>query len=264
VAANPAMRGEFYDAPLHRIIGMFTAFKTRQLQILGEALRSHEGINGARAQTILRRGLTGDAHPVEVLREIEAQRTAMETMVSRARKFREDVGIPRSDLLAMVEHLKSQEAELNRIIKRLEPLSGSRVRSAGLVAKYFAKVAAISVFFNLFWNSVYSGIAGPEKDEDAEERVSTALQKAFWDVLPTPFYGANPSKFLVSPVAPNFEQSASFGHVTKRGVVRDVASYGTSVIPFAGIVDRMANRRLSGAVVDAVAPKKQKEQKIKF
>lgn len=265
VAANPAMRGEFYDAPLHRIIGMFTAFKTRQLQILSEALRKHEGINGARAQTILRRGLTGDAQPVEVLREIEAQRTAMEKMVSRANKFNENVGIPRGSLVEMINHLKAQENQLNGIIKRIEPLSGGRARSAVLVAKYFAKVSAISVFFNLFWNSVYSAVAGPEKkDEDAEGQVSIALQKAFWDVLPTPFYGADPSKFLVSPIAPNFERSAAFGHITKRGVVRDVVSYGSSVIPFAGVVDRATNRWASGKVVDLVAPKKEKEQKIKF
>lgn len=264
VGANPAMRGEFFDAPLHRIIGMFTAFKSRQMQILSEALRSHEGINGARAQTILRRGLSGDAQPVEVLREIEAQRTAMETMVKRARKFREDLGIPLRSLETMVQHLKAQEGELNSIIKRIEPLSGGRARSGVLVGRYFAKVAAISVFFNLFWDSVYSGIAGPEKDEDAEERVSTALHRAFWDVLPSPFYGANPSKFLVSPVAPNFERSAPFGHITKRGVARDVASYGSSVIPFAGVIDRATNRRLSGAVADLVAPKKEKEKKIVF
>ena len=265
VAANPAMRGEFYDAPLHRIIGMFTAFKTRQLQILGEALRSHEGINGARAQTILRRGLSGDAQPVEVLREVEAQRSAMETMLKRAKKFNEDIGIPLRSLDSMVQHLKSQETELNGIIKRIEPLSGGRIRSAALVAKYFAKVSAISVFFNLFWNSVYSAVAGPEqKDEDTEGQVSTALQKAFWDVLPTPFYGVDPSKFLVSPVAPNFERSAPYGHITRRGVARDVVSYGSSVIPFAGVIDRAVNRRLSGKVVDLVAPKKEKEKAIKF
>jgi hypothetical protein len=264
VAANPAMRGEFYDEPLHRIIGMFTAFKTRQLQILGEAIRSHEGINGPRAQTVLRRGLSGDAQPVEVLREIEAQRRAMETMLGRARKFNEDIGIPVRSLDAMVQHLKTQETELNSIIKRIEPLSGGRVRSAGLVAKYFAKVGAISVFFNLFWNSLYDAVLGSDKDEDAEERVSTALQKAFWDILPTPFYGADPSKFLVSPIAPNLERSAAFGHITRRGVVRDVASYGSSVIPFAGVVDRVTNRRLSGAVVDLVAPKKEREKKIAF
>ena len=264
VAGNPAMRAEFYDEPLHRIIGMFTAFKTRQIQILSEALRSHEGINGARAQTILRRGLTGDAQPVEVLREIEAQRRAMEKMVERARKFREDVGIPLRSLGAMVEHLKGQEKELNGILKQLEPLSGSRAHSVALTAKYFAKVAAISVFFNLFWNSIYDAIAPPEKEKDAEERVSVALQKAFWEVLPSPFYGADPSKFLVSPVAPNFERSSAFGNVTKRGVTKDVVSYGSSVIPFAGVIDRATNRRLSGAVVDLLAPKKEKEQKIKF
>ena len=160
VASNPAMRGEFYDAPLHRIIGMFTAFKTRQLQILGEALGKHEGINGARAQTILRRGLSGDAQPVEVLREVETQRKAMETMLKRAQKFDEPIGVTRASMGQMIDHLKTQEGDLNRIIKRIEPLSGGRTRSAvALVGKYFAKVAAISVFFNLFWNSVYDAVS---------------------------------------------------------------------------------------------------------
>lgn len=115
------------------------------------------------------------------------------------------------------------------------------------------------MFFNLFWDSVYSGIAGPEKDEDAEERVSNALQKAFWDLLPSPFYGADTSKFLVSPIAPNFERSASFGHVTKRGVVRDVVSYGSSVVPFAGVLDRASNRQLSRGLVDTLVPRKEKQ-----
>jgi 2'-5' RNA ligase len=261
VAGNPAMRAEFYDAPLHRIIGMFTAFKTRQLQVLGEALGKQTGVDGARAQAILRRGLSGDAQPVEVLREIESQRLAMETMMKRAAKFNEDIGIPQSELQTMLRHLRGQETELNGIIKRLEPLSGGRPRAAVLTAKYFAKVGAISVFFNLFWESVYSGLYGDD-DKDGEERVSTALKRAFWDILPSPFYGADPSKFLVSSVAPNFERSAPFGHVTKRGVVRDVVSYGTSVIPFAGVIDRATNRRLSGALVDAVAPKAERSRKV--
>lgn len=264
VASNPAMRGEFYDAPLHRIIGMFTAFKTRQLQILSEALRSHEGINGARAQTILRRGLSGDAQPVEVLREIETQRKAMETMVKRARKFNEDLGIGSRQVQGMIEHLKTQERELNGIIKQIEPLSGSRTRSAMIVGKYFAKVAAISVFFNLFWDSVYSGIFGTEDDKDADERVSGALKRAFWDVLPSPFYGADPSKFLVSPVAPNFERSAPYGRITKRGLATDVVRYGTTVIPFAGVADRASGRKLSGGIVNVLAPKKEKARKAEY
>jgi hypothetical protein len=263
VAGNPAMRAEFYDAPLHRIIGMFTAFKTRQMQVLGEALGKQTGIDGARAQAILRRGLSGDAQPVEVLREVEAQRRAMEVMLSRAIKFKEDIGVPHAALREMLKHLRTQEDQLNGIIKRLEPLSGGRPRAVLLTAKYFAKVAAISVFFNLFWDSVYGGLYGDD-EKDAEERVSTAVKRAFWDVLPTPFYGADPSKFLVSPVAPNFERSAPFGHITRRGLARDVVSYGATVIPFAGVVDRATNRKLSNAAVDLVAPKKEKERKIKF
>jgi len=41
-------------------------------------------------------------------------------------------------------------------------------------------------------------------------------------------------------------------------------AYGSSVIPFAGVIDRATNRRLSSAVVDLVAPKKEKEKKIAF
>lgn len=267
VATNPAMRGEFYDLPLQRILSMFTAFKTRQMQILSEALRSHEGINGARAQTILRRGLSGDAQPVkevEVLREIETQRVAMEKMLKKARKFREDLGISHGDVAHMIDHLKTQERELNGIIKQIEPLSGGRAQSVALVAKYMAKVAAVSVFFNVFWGLLYDAIAGSEDDKDAEERLSTALYKAFWDVLPTPFYGADPTKLFVGSILPNFERSASFGHITKRGLAKDIVSYGSSVIPFAGIVDRATNRKLSGALVDLAVPKKEKRRKPLF
>jgi len=261
VAANPAMRGEFYDAPLHRIIGMFTAFKTRQLQVLGEALGKQEGVDGARAQMILRRGLSRDVEPIEVLREVEVQRRAMETMLRKAVKHRENIGVPYESLRQMVDHLKTQEAELNGIVKKLEPLAGKRRGVAFLTGKYFAKVSAISVFFSLLWDSVYPAVYGEEDKKDAEERLSTALQRAFWDVLPSPFYGADPSKFFMSPVAPNLQRSAPFGKTTKRGLVTDLISYGATVTPGVGLIDRISNRRLSRGLVDVIAPKKEKEQR---
>lgn len=48
--------------------------------------------------------------------------------------------------------------------------------------------------------------------------------------------------------------------MTKRGLARDVVSYGATVIPFAGVADRATNRALSGAVVDVFAPKKEKKR----
>lgn len=254
VAANPAMRGEFYDAPLHRIIGMFTAFKTRQLQVLAETLGRQEGVNGTRSQMILRRGLSGDAKPVEVLREVESNRRAMETMLKKADKFNEDLGVPREQVRDIIAHLKTQEADLNGIIKQIEPGGGSGARRAAMVGKYFAKVGAISVFFNVFWGLADSAIGGDDKTD--EERLSTALTHAFWDVLPSPFYGMDASKFLVSPLAPNLERSSSFGHLTRRGVTKDVVGYGTSVLPYIGLADRISGKRISGAVVDVLAPKK--------
>ncbi|MFN2509947.1 MAG: hypothetical protein ABR568_00730 [Pyrinomonadaceae bacterium] len=160
----------------------------------------------------------------------------------------------------MVTHLKAQEADLNSIVKRIEPWAGSKQRVALLTAKYFAKVIAISVFFGLLWDSVYPAVYGEDDKKTDEERLSTAVQRAFWDVLPSPFYGADPSKFFATPVAPNFQRSAPFGRTTRRGLTTDIVSYGTSVRLGVGLVDRISNRRLSRGLVDLISPKKEKEK----
>lgn len=254
VASSPSMRGEFYDMPLARVIGMFTAFKFRQLQVLGEALKSQRGIHGTRTQLILRRGLADEVEPVEVLREIENNRVAMEKMLKDAVKYKQNLGVSHTTIGEFISYLKTQETELNDIISKLEPIKG-KPRVIAQMMRYYAKVTAISMFFSLLWDTVDMVIDG---DDDEEKFIERALKRAFFDILPTPFYGTNPAKFLVSPVAPSLESTVRYGEFSKRGLTRDVVSYATNVIPFGGVIDRATGRRISGAVVDLISPKQPK------
>lgn len=252
VASAPSMRGEFYDKPLSRVIGMFTAFKFRQLQVLGEALKDQKGIRGTRAQLILRKGLADEIEPVEVLREVEGNRTAMEKMLADAKKFKQNLGVSYDGVQQVIDHLKTQEGELNEIIGKLEPTKG-KARAIGQLARYYAKITAISMFFSILWDLVDAGGGG---DEDEEELLAQALKRAFFDILPTPFYGTNPARFLVSPVAPSLEDAFPYGQFSRRGLTRNVISYGFNVVPFGGIIDRATNRRLSRFLIDTISPKK--------
>jgi hypothetical protein len=256
VSPAPSMRGEFYDDLTHRIIGMFTAFKTRQLQVLGQTLGRQEGVNGARAKAILRRGLSGDVAPVEVLREVETTRRAMDKMLTEAKKYKQNLGVSHNDIQKYVDWLKVQEADLNMIVKKIEPLGETKARTVGLMMKYWAKVAAISIGFSLLWDSIDIAVFGQEDND--KNVIAKALKNAFWDVLPSPFYGLNPGRFLVSPVAPQLERTFPYGRFSPRGFAQDITSYGLSAIPFAGVIDRATGRKISKAIVDIVAPKKKK------
>jgi hypothetical protein len=253
VSPSPAMRGELYDKPLHRIILMFTAFKTRQLQVLGAALGNQEGINGARAKAIMRMGLSGDVTPVEVLREVETNRKALEILLKKASEFKEDVGIPKADLKAYIDFVKSREADLNAEIKTIEPLRGGRAGQLAILGRTFAKVYGLSFAFSLLWDSVDAATGAAPEDRSL---IGRAFARAFWDTEPSPFFGTDPSKFMVSPTVPNLEDAMRYGTFSWRGLTKDVVSYGLTAIPYAGIVNRASGNRISRAIVDILAPKK--------
>jgi hypothetical protein len=256
VAASPSMRGEYFDHPLARVALMFTAFRTRQLQILGQALGRQEGMNGARTKAILRRGMSGDVAPVEVLRELETSRKAMEKMLSEAKRVKENLGISYGDVQRYVDYLRLQERDLNRIIQKIEPLGGSRLRRAGMVGRYVAKIAAISLGTGLLWDSVDLAIGDTQKDE--KDLIATALWRAFWDVFPSPIYGMNPSKFAVSPVIPNLEHATIYGKFSGRGLSRDALSYLLGALPWVGLVERATGKRISKAALNVAFPPKEK------
>lgn len=251
VASAPSMRGEFYDSALSRVIGMFTAFKFRQLQVLGEAMRSQEGLRGFRAQLILRRGLSGEIEPVEVLREVEGNRKAMERLLEVSKKYKRDLGVSYDQVQEFINYLKAQETDLNGIIEQIEPTK-TKARAVAQLARYYAKVTAISMFFSILWDVLDAAIDGDDDDDDTI--ITQAIKRAFFDILPTPFYGTNPARFLVSPVAPNLENTMRFGNFSERGLARDVITYGLNVIPFAGIVERASGRRISKFLIDEIAP----------
>jgi hypothetical protein len=253
VAVAPSMRGEFYDQPLHRLQGMFTAFKFRQLQVLAEALGKQEGINGTRAQMILRRGMSGEIESVEVLREVEGNRVALEKFLDSAKKHNENIGVRYEALQDYIDYVKKQERELNDIIKQIEPLAGSKARTARLVAKYYLKVVSISVAFSLLYDTLDNAIFG--EDDNEKNIIARMIKAAALDMLTV---GTNPAKFLVSPVAPNLEHAYQYGKFSGRGLARDVVSYGLNALPFAGLIDRTTGKRISKAIIDVASPPKKK------
>lgn len=259
VSPSPAMRGEFFDTNLHRIIGMFTAFKTRQLQILGQALGKQEGISGVRAKMILRQGVSGDIAPVEVLREVEGNRKALERLLRKSEKFQEDIGISGKDLRRFIDYVRLREGELNAEIKKLEPLRGGRAGQFAILGATYGKVFGLSMAFSLLWDGVDEALGQPDEDKNIMAR---AFMRAVWDTSPMPIYGINPSRFMVSPTVPNLENAMRYGTFSARGLSRDLVSYGLSAIPYAGIVDRVSGKRVSRAIVDVLAPRKKKGRTI--
>jgi len=254
VAAAPSMRAEVYDSHWSRILLMFSAFKARQLQTLGETLGKQEGVSGARSRAILRRGLSNDVAPVEVLREVETNRVALEKMLKEAAKRKENVGIPYAKVQEYIEYLKSQETDLNGIIKQLEPMGGSTPRRAAMVGRYIAKIASISTAMSLLWDTADNLIFD---DDDKEKNiVAKLIWGALSDISPIPWRGTNPVSFVQSPVIPNMANASIYGNFSTRGLARDVLSYGMNAVPFAGLIDRATGKKISKAAIDFAAPKK--------
>jgi hypothetical protein len=201
--------------------------------------------------------MSGEVAPVEVLREVETNRVALEKMLKEAQKTKEDIGVSYENAQTYINYLKTQEQSLNAIVKQIEPLGGGRLRQSALVGKYFLKVAGISMAFSLLWDSVDYAITGNEKKQ--EDMVPRAMQKAFWDVFPSPMYGMDPGKFLVSPVLPSLEHAMNYGKFSGRGLATDITSYGLNMLPFLGLIDRATGKKMAKGIVNLVVPPKEKQ-----
>jgi hypothetical protein len=258
VASSPAMRAEFYDKPVLRIMGMFTAFKMRQLQLLAESMSKHEGVSGRNAQHILRMGLVDGVKKVEVLRAIETERTRLEKWLATAKKEKENIGVTYDQAQTFIDYLKGSEKELNQTIREIAKLP-SRAQNVRLLSKYYSKIFFTSIAWSVFWDLAehgYDGVMGNKQDEDDQETlVSKALWKAILELGSMPWYGTNPARFMVTPVIPDIE-AMPFGKFSERNLTRDVVSYGMNAIPYAGLIDRITGRRMSKNITDLVAPPK--------
>lgn len=256
VASSPAMRAEFYDKPLLRIIGMFTAFKTRQIQLLVESLGKHEGVLGRNAQHALRMGLVDAVPKVEVLRTIETQRAKLEKWFEKVKEEKEDIGISHQQMQQFIDYLKTQEKGINQDIAKMVNLR-SRGENVALLAKYYSKIFSYSIAWSGFTaliGAAYNQATGNAPTQSTEDQITQALQTALGEVVSMPWYGTNPAKFLVSPVMPDIE-AKQFGKFEPRMLSHDLVSYGMNALPYGGFIDRVTGHQLSKAFVDLATPK---------
>lgn len=253
VSAMEAMRAEAYDSPSARIILMFTAFKFRQFQLFAQQLGRQEGINGTRALRILERGVSGEAEPVEVLREIETNRRAVEKLIKEVKRTK-DLGVSLEDARQLVRHLKTQEAELNQTIKEIENTGSGAARMLA-VAKYNTKLAGMYMAFGLLYGMIDAELFG----DDDEETMAQLFYRTALQLSPLPFYGTNPAEFMTSPVIPEIE-AFIYGKFSGRSLVKNLTRYAFSLNPYLNLADRVMSRGISKALVDEIAPPKNRKK----
>jgi hypothetical protein len=257
VSPAPSMRAEMYDTSLHRLVLQFTAFKVRQLQLLAQAVGKMKGIEGERARMILKRGIPEEAAPVETLRIVENTRKGLEAALREQKKsdVRMVQGADNAAVQAHIDFLKGKERELNAYIAEKEPLS--RADGAKRLAKYYAKLAIINMGFTMLWDSVDYIVTGDEEKRD--QMLDRAIARTLLGISPNPRVSV--------PVIPNFQNTqmammsankSGSSSGLGRAMTRDAVNYAFSITPYLGLVDRATGRIISGAVVNTVAPKKER------
>ncbi len=235
VSPTAAYRPFAYDVPAWRLIGMFTRYKAFQLEMIGKTLVGKlDGAEGLRAQQILRRGITADAKPVEVLASVETLRKNLEEGYKQAKKANEKLPASTQIIEKYINQLKKEEAELNNIIKQIEPLSGDKGKLAYGWAKYTGKIMLISTMFNILFDTLHRAIGA--KDEE-EKTVGDYALRAFTDASPAPFNNYNPQDILSPPILPSLDMFI-YGNFNKRGITKSLADYMINVTPL-GVVNRL-------------------------
>jgi hypothetical protein len=165
VSTLPAMRAHAYDNRWGRLILAFTQFKFRQFQMFMEHMPGRQsGSKGANAYTILRRGEEGEVIPVELLREVEIERKAIDA----ALKQDKDLGFDRQTMKLYSEFLHSQEKELNIQIKSLAKRPSGAQRTM-ILGRYFATNALISGVFGAAYRWIDEQVESALKDDDTDQ-----------------------------------------------------------------------------------------------
>jgi len=230
-----AFRPLAYDKVLFRTFAMFTRYPIGASELFIKSLfKKLDGVDGIRAQNILRRGMTEDAKPVEFLRATEFMRKSLETAI------KEDLG-DNKVIKQYVNFLKGKEKELNKVIRELEPFD--RKRATKKWAKYIAINAAISFTYRMLQNSLYQAL-GTKEDKSTGKIVAESLL----DASPLPLYRFNPSQVFQAPLLPDINMF-TFGKLTFKRGVKDAVGYGVNVTPGLNVVNQ-ALGRFTGKQID--------------
>lgn len=278
ISPSAAYRPSLFDKELIRFFLMFKRFPIATLEHISQTIfTSMKGAEGLRAQRILRRGLSENVKPVEMLRAAELYRKAAELMIKNYKNYEEEFGI--SDLKEYHDWLKKQEESLNKTIEKLEPM---RNKSQIIYhwSKYWAKAALISSAFSfiydltdaMFYNLIHGEeekdrlmelLAGENLTEKEKERlINKLIAKTLFDISPLPFYALNPQNFAASPLLPKVEifPYGDYSNWNKRGITKSLTSYGLNVVPGLGLVDRVTGRAISKKITDWIVPEEEKEK----
>lgn len=270
VSPLPGSRAPLNDQPTVRLFTSLKNFKIRYIQILGEIMRSMDGVEGVRARKILQRGMSEEIIPVEILREVEKSITGLEREIKLAEKHGHQWRlpstkefIPKQLVLDYLDFLKSRRTILNADLKKIEPLEKKSMLKA--LAKYHLAlftintvIQAIAEMGDNFFYTVTDGAIGYRRD--AEDVANDAYMRAIMRQSPLPFYSFYfPTMFVptILPGISNMQASALYnkGIPTKRAAARDLVPYAiNALIPFGGLIDRYTGRNASRAIVNAIAP----------
>jgi len=265
ISPAPAYRPEVFARPLNRALLMFQRFRFATIEMLSETMGKLEGAEGGRALSVLRRGLSGEADDVEVLRSVETLRKNIENVFKEYKKAKKspELSVSNDEIDSYLNYLKFQEKELNNALKQKAPLGGSKSQIAKTWGKWYGIAVGISVAFQYLYemrDDFVRGIIG----KDEKKNKQTAARRVFRvlnDVSPLNTY--NPSPFS-TPIIPSFtNQMFIYGNFNKRGMFSAGVRYGFNVLPGLGFLDVLTGRVGSDAITNIVSPPKNKKKSKK-
>ena len=265
ISPAPAYRPEVFARPLNRALLMFQRFRFATIEMLSETMGKLEGAEGGRALSVLRRGLSGEADDVEVLRSVETLRKNIENVFKEYKKAKKspELSVSNDEIDSYLNYLKFQEKELNNALKQKAPLGGSKSQIAKTWGKWYGIAVGISVAFQYLYemrDDFVRGIIG----KDEKKNKQTAARRVFRvlnDVSPLNTY--NPSPFS-TPIIPSFtNQMFIYGNFNKRGMFSAGVRYGFNVLPGLGFLDALTGRVGSDAITNIVSPPKNKKKSKK-
>ncbi len=268
VGVTPSVRPVIFDNPISRVTWlMLRSFKFRQVELLGRSFKSIFMKNGTREEalrSIFAQGITPDAEPAEALQYFVKYEKALSQLIKQMKRESKDVrdGVTLQMMEKYYEHIQKQVSDLDEIIQQIHPINDSK-RTTRIWSKYYALLAANSYAHKIFWYFVKGAIFGwlfynPDdaKKKSMENAFAEAHTRVMLDLSPIPAYGMNPSNLTLTPLFPNIELFP-YGQFNAREMTKGVVRYGmNSFIPYAGVVNRMADNRLSDAVTNVITPRK--------
>lgn len=231
VSPEAAFRPVLYDQPLMRLILMFTRYPLQMSDLfIKTVIKSMEGTDGLRAQSILRRGMTNAAEPVEMLRSTEYLRKNLEFALKSANKEKYDLGVSKQVINSYIDMFKSKEKDLNNIIKGQEPIT--KLRASKKWGKYLGSTAMIGLAYRLLENELWNAV-GLNKNQ-RKKSIGQHLTNSLIDAIPLPIMRMTSGRALSPPILPDWRLFA-FGKVNVKEGTQGMIDWGANLVPGLGV-----------------------------